>query len=304
MSNKNEKTGDKMGSLDGRLRDLPERSNARFTPDTNMALPVRLDEKRRAIMYPEHGNKCGFYLTESPVSMIEVKREDGTIFNEVQNNAPIGSLEYSVRKDTPNLGFLWFSNNENLEREFDVSYNGMGMITHVQNLVPPIGFVYVEYPTDLAAFERGMGPLAPEYMWPGTEWHELDYGGIMFRSQGGGASLFGNGVQPASLPNIEGNTGLIGAVVGGIRTSFRILNVFNYAMNAFYTIDTNPSVYDYYPSPSSVVQDQTTNRASSLYFSANNFNPVYGRRSYMKGGVLTPDFMPENQTVKHWLRVH
>ena len=219
MSDKNNKTISFLG------QEIPARSDARFTPDTNMALPVRIDETRRAIMYPQHGDKCGFYLTESPVSMIEVKREDGVIYTEVQNNAPIGNLEYSVRKDASNLGFLWFSNNENLGYKFEVSYQGMGMITHVRNLAPPVGSTYTQYPPD----RNGLAPLAPEEMWEGTEWRVLDYDSATFRSEGlnpprrddfavsntNGASPFGSGRQSTCMPNImgmmeffiDGNTG-------------------------------------------------------------------------------------------------
>jgi hypothetical protein len=302
MSNKNDKTSSFVGY------EIPDRSDARFTPDTNMALPVRIEEKRRAIMYPQHGNKCGFYLTESAVSMVEVKREDGTIFDEVQNNAPMGNLEYSVRKDAPNLGFLWFSDNENLEREFDVSYQGMGMTTHVQNLAPPVGSTYTQYPPD----RNGLAPLAPEEMWAGTKWKQLDYDSATFRSEGlnpprrddfavsitNGASPFGSGKQSTSMPSIRGMMDFYAD--GTTNDGLRFMN-YNSGSGALFTTrlitgEMHSTVSAGFDQGSSV---------NVLQFDAAKSNALYGLRSFfdLESNAMKEDVMPENYTVRIWLRV-
>jgi hypothetical protein len=307
MSDENDKIRANWGFSSG--YPLPDRSDARFTPDTNMALPVRIDEKRRAIMYPQHGNKCGFYLTESPISMIEVKREDGIIYDEVENNAPIGNLEYSVRKYAPNLGFLWFSNNENLEHEFDVSYQGMGMTTHVQNLAPPVGSTYTQYPPD----RNGLAPLAPEEMWAGTKWKRLDYDSATFRSEGlnpprrgdfaisntNGASPFGSGLQSTCMPSIRGMMDFF--IEGNTARGMRCMSA-SMGSGALYTTtlqtgSQNPA--GVYPSSS------TGTMVNVLHFDAMRSNGLYGHRSFFDvvDNRVKEDVMPENYTVRIWLRL-
>lgn len=131
----------------------------------------------------------------------------------------------------------------------------------------PIGFVYTQYP----------GQLAPNQLWPGLTWSNIssNFGGSFFRGEGGQAAAFGSW-QAESVPNISGHLGSGGdfeSVLG--RGAFPGGGVFNTWQTGSFTYNTG----------------NTTGTRMTLDFWASRVHGAYGRRG---------EVAPANFAVRIW----
>jgi len=118
--------------------------------------------------------------------------------NKIANNAVTNTKIGNASVTTDKLADYNVTTNKLADGAVTNNKIGLQSVT-MDKIVFPIGYVYTQYPGQLAPYELGFY----------GSWSTLDYGGAFFRSEGGNAIGFNGGAQGDAIRNISGTFGEI-----------------------------------------------------------------------------------------------
>ncbi len=139
-------------------------------------------------------NDCVQMTAEEPVrgKWIEVPcaKRNLVVCQRAQNWSParLHQAVVKLRRELEKMG-----SKKNVREEEEVQEKKTEVREEVQQVLPPIGFTYLQLP----------GDLSPESLWPSAAWTEVSdtYAGLFFRVIGNGSADFGT-VQPDWSPRL------------------------------------------------------------------------------------------------------
>lgn len=143
----------------------------------------------------------------------------------------------------------------------------------IKKLIIPQNFVYTQYPNELPPWE----------LWKFTQmsdWVQLNYNGVFFRSSGGKANIFEGGLQPEQLPNIQGS-------VGGVMNMYK-----QYHSGTFYWKNEGNTDYDGDTGQTGVTKFKASLGQTNI---DGTFKPE-NDSTYVDGGEVRPN----NMTIQIW----
>lgn len=113
-----------------------------------------------------------------------------------------------------------------------------------------------------------------------SDWVQLNYNGVFFRSSGGKANIFEGGLQPEQLPNIQGS-------VGGVMNMYK-----QYHSGTFYWKNEGNTDYDGDTGQTGVTKFKASLGQTNI---DGTFKPE-NDSTYVDGGEVRPN----NMTIQIW----